>query len=88
MRLDPEADLEEWEDGLDNLPPAAEYFCHTHRDLCTEEDCVYLQDGMSSRYFDKKAFYRCRQHDAHCDIDCPHINEALNPRQETRSEAR
>ena len=38
--------------------------------------------------FNEEAAYECRQHDAHCDINCPHINKALNPRQEIRSEAR
>ena len=87
LRLDPEADQEEWEDGLDNLPPAAEYFCIVHRELCTEEECHNLQ--FRNRLYDEpEAVYRCRQHDALCEIDCPYINEALNPRQETRSEPR
>jgi hypothetical protein len=88
LKLNPEAYQEEWEDGLDNLPPVPEYFCRTHKDLCSEEYCAYLREGLRSPYFNEEAAYYCRQHDAHCEIDCPHIDEALNPRQETRSEAR
>ena len=88
LKLNPEAYQEEWEDGLDNLPPVPEYFCRTHKDLCSEEYCAYLREDLRSPYFNEEAAYYCRQHDAHCEIDCPHIDEALNPRQETRSEAR